>query len=246
MLDTRMWARDLQAAYAPDVGEPSQWSDPERTLLGDVQEVWLLEELDASRERGTIWRFIGNQIIFSPTRDPLSAGDILYADFWDGYQAQRTRIVEHVLANGVDNLVFLTGDIHTSWAIELASDPFDPERYDPATGEGAYAVELVGPAITSQALENDPAQAAVATSLLVNVNPQVKFSDVTRKGYVLLDVTPERVQAEWYFVLDIKRPNMHEEELARVFVCRAGQPHLVPGEQASASRTNAPVLAPEA
>jgi alkaline phosphatase D len=242
MLDTRYWARDMQAGYGEDKGEAEVWTDPNRTLIGDDQETWLLDSLKASRDRGTVWRFIGNQVIFSPTRDPRD-GLIVFADFWDGYQAQRTRIVDQILANGIDNLVFLTGDIHTSWAIDVARDPFDPEAYDPATGEGAFAVEVVGPAVSSPGLEGTDL-AALAPTLLRSVNPHVHFSEVTRKGYVLLDVTPERVQAEWYFVRDHKQPGDSTEELGQVFVCQAGAPHLVAASEVSMPRADASPLAP--
>ena len=55
------------------------------------------------------------------------------------------------LVDLMDNVVVLTGDIHTSWAIDLSTNPYDDETYDPDSGAGALAVEFVTPAVTSGA-----------------------------------------------------------------------------------------------
>lgn len=240
MLDTRLIARSEQE-LGEGTGMPPEWDEASRTLIGDAQEKWLIEQFDASRERGTVWRFVGNQVIFAPVKDPLGSTE-LFSDFWEGYRVQRKRIIDHIVENGIDNLVFMTGDIHTSWAIDVAANPF--EDYDAATGEGAFGVEFVGPSVTSLALEGT-ATADFAPGLIMQVNPQVKYSDVTQKGYVLLDVTPERVQAEWYYV-DIKTPNAPEEDLGKVFVCEAGTHRLVAGDEASKPKAKAPAYAPAA
>jgi alkaline phosphatase D len=238
MLDTRLIGRDVQAGaaikgQAGNKGTPAEWTDPNRQLLGAEQEQWLKESLSSSKQRGAAWRFLGNQVMFSPVRDPQD-GQILFPDMWDGYQAARTRIASHLVQNGIDNLVILTGDIHTSWALDVPVDPFTPEGYDPATGRGAYAVELVTPAVTSLGLEgNDLADAA--PELLRNSNPHLKFAQLTRKGYVLVDVTRERVQGEWYFVRDHKVVT-DEEELAATFTCASGTPRLVAASAPSPSR----------
>lgn len=250
MLDTRLIGRDKTAgtdeadeAGVTDVGDPAEWADPDRTLLGDAQEDWFLAELSASKERAASWRLIGNQIIFSPTKDPRTS-TIVFSDFWDGYQASRNIVVDHLETNKIDNVVFLTGDIHSSWALEVARDPFDPELYDAETGKGSYAVEFVGPSVTSEALENSEL-ADVAAGLLTNTNPHLKFSNVTRKGYVLVDVTAERVHGEWYFVKDIKTKTGGAEELAAAFVCDSGSAHLVATKKATEAKDKAPALAPK-
>jgi alkaline phosphatase D len=34
-------------------------------------------------------------------------------DFWHGYPGERREILEHIRSKGIDDVVFLTGDIHT-------------------------------------------------------------------------------------------------------------------------------------
>jgi alkaline phosphatase D len=243
MIDTRLRGRDTQAGGLQEAGDPAIWVDPSRHLLGSSQEEWLLEALSTSRERGATWRLLGNQVMFAENRDPLKGGTtILNADAWDGYQPARNRVVSHVKKNGIDNLVVLTGDIHTSWALDLAENPFEASNYDPATGRGSFGVELVGPAVTSAGLEGDPTTAALAPTLLPSTHPHLKFVDVTRKGYVVVDVTDERIQADWFFVADHKLPGDagRAQTHAKGYVCASKSAHLVEIAQASAPRRPAP------
>jgi len=240
MIDTRIAGRAQQAGNLDDPGDPAIWVEPARQLLGSAQEEWLTDALSESQQRGATWRFLGNQVMFAETRHPLR-GNILNADQWDGYQPARQRIVSHVRTEGIENLVVLTGDIHTSWAFELAENPFDtPTTYDP------YGIELVCPAITSQGLEGDENEAA-APVLLPMSNPHLKFIDVVRKGYVLIDVTDERIQAEWYFVANHKEDGAEarRETLAKALVCMSRQPRLLAVDDATPAREDAPAFAPE-
>ncbi len=255
MLDTRIIARDKQAgddsSSGTGVGDPAVWHDPNRHIIGTEQETWLLNELTQSQTRGARWRLIGNQVIFSQVRDPrapvasdaMMSRNILYSDFWDGYQTERDDVIDKLVTNGIHNVVFLTGDIHSSWAFEISKDPFNPAVYDPANGRSALAIELVGPSITSQALEDDPSTAALAPVLLrgalasgENANPHLKYVEVTRKGYVLVDLTQERLQAEWWFVRQYKTARDASEELAKAFTCQQSSASLVETSAASAAK----------
>ena len=86
-----------------------------------------------------------------------------------GYEADDVigTLVKSKLREGFD-VVVLTGDIHSSWAMDLTEMPYDAAMYDPATGEGSLAVEFVTPAITSphiQASRLKPAGWASLTGL---------------------------------------------------------------------------------
>lgn len=239
MIDTRLIGRDTQAGGLQNAGDPAVWVDPKRQLLGEAQEEWLKEALSSSRERGATWRILGNQVIFAENRDPTMEGMvILNADAWDGYQPARARIVSHIKQNGIDNLIVITGDIHTSWAFELAENPFEAANYDPVTGMGSFGVELVGPAVTSLGLEDNPTLSSLAPTLLPAAHPHLKFVEVTRKGYVLVDLKEERMQAEWYFVGDHKKNDdaARATTMAKAFVCASKSAHLVETKTASSPK----------
>ncbi|HKO90546.1 MAG TPA: alkaline phosphatase D family protein, partial [Polyangiaceae bacterium] len=227
MLDTRHAGRDPQLDRCDIEG----LAGSERQLLGLEQEAWLGERLSESQARGARWRLVGQQVMFAPLLRSAS-GCVQNPDQWDGYAASRARVLSLLRAREIDNVVLLTGDIHSAWAIDVAEDPFDPARYDAATGRGSELVEFVTPAVSSPA-SGQPGQR------ILDLHPHVKFTDQTRQGYVLLDVTRERVQGEWYFVPSVREQSA-EVELGAVFQTLAGQPHLVEGAVPSSGRASIP------
>jgi alkaline phosphatase D len=247
MLDTRMFARDKQTgedATFGDTGDRTQWANPGRHIVGTEQEGWLLNELTMSSTRGARWRLIGNQVTFSQGRNPLDPNTpqgIIFSDFWDGYQADRDGVINALLQGGINNVVFLTGDIHSSWAYEISKNPFDASVYDPAQQRNGFAIELVGPSVTSQALEGTPT-ADIAPQLVASVNPHIRFSEFTRKGYVLLDITTERLQAEWWYVQQYKAPDNAAEELGKAFVCQTTTARLVETTTVTPNKEAPPAL----
>lgn len=192
MLDTRLEGREQPAASPQDIA-----SNPARELLGAAQEAWLLGELDASQASGTRWRLLGQQVVFAPLGN-------FNPDQWDGYPQARRRILEHLGRAGIDNVVFLTGDIHSSWALDVAPDPYDRARYDGQSGRGAQAVEFVTPGIASEPLghylaRRDPeAHARMVEG--IEQQPHLRFADHTNRGFVSLEVNAQRVEASWHFV----------------------------------------------
>jgi alkaline phosphatase D len=241
MLDTRIIARAEQAGgdtgLGTDVGEPSEWVDPQRQLLGSEQEAWFLGELTASKDRA-VWRLIGNQVTFAQTRSPFDPTKILFSDFWDGYQPARQRVIDHIVSNGIHDIAFLTGDIHSSWAMEVNANPFVE------TPPAPFAVELVGPSVTSEAYENQPEPTKSAiVGALEGANKHVRFGEVTQKGYVLIDLTRERLQAEWYFV-NRTLPNDDVQTLGFSATCQRGTARLIATTAASTPNASAPASAP--
>lgn len=217
MLDTR-GLRDRQAASS----DVAALADPKRTMLGAAQEAWLFDELRASQRAGTAWRMLGQQVVFSPLAP--SGWPVSSSDPWDGYQASRDRIFDCLEGERVRDVAILSGDFHSSWALDVARDPW--RQYQPSTGEGSLAVELVAPAISSPPLFANPAMREHA-ALLRTFLPHLKFLDGDSRGYVLIDMTPKRIQADWYFVPTVEQRTAAETRAAG-FVCERGSSHLVP------------------
>jgi alkaline phosphatase D len=169
--------------------------DQQRTMLGAAQEAWCIDELRGSKRAGTAWRLLGQQVLFA--RMTPHNQKVRNADSWDGYQHSRERILDALAAEQINDLVILTGDVHSSWALDVPRSPWD--GYTARTGEGSLAVEFSTPAISSPPpfLDGQGRERAAALRVML---PHLKFMDGQHRGYVLLDITPQRVQTDYMFV----------------------------------------------
>jgi alkaline phosphatase D len=123
------------------------------------------------------------------------------ADSWAAYPTARTRFLSTLLQAARNPLV-LTGDSHNSWAANL--------RLPTASALVNVGVEIATPSVSSpgfeEALPDIPATALSAVVLESNTAPapsrvdQLVYAETARRGFVLLDITRERTQAEWVLV----------------------------------------------
>jgi len=201
MLDTRVEGRDEQPSglYAQQIRH-----DENRTLMGFEQEAWLHNQLKSSTAK---WKVLGQQVQIQQLGpvalpDRLGGGISFFLDTWDGYTATRKRLFNFIDDNNIDNMVVLTGDIHSTWVADLAHDPFDKRYYNGETGEGSLAVEFVTPSVSSPALP--PVIGDIAAAALKSSSPHLKHCDMVHNGFFILDVTEERAQADWFFVKTVK------------------------------------------
>ena len=218
MLDTR-GLRDQQVPPS----DKAAIADPRRSLLGAAQEEWLSNTLRASQTAGTQWRILGQQILFSPLTMP--GMNVLRPDVWDGYPAARERVFDMIESGRITDLAILTGDIHSSWALDVARNPWS--AYDPTTASGSKGVEIVTPAVSSPPMFSSQTQRDVAT-MLRPLARHLKFLDGDSRGYVLLDITPKTLTADWYFVPTVTERTDRESRAAR-FVCEHGSSRLIAG-----------------
>ena len=256
MLEERLSARSQQlaATVATPLGagfvQTGDFADPARTLLGTTQEAWLAERLRTTPAR---WKLLGQGVMFAQLKgvaatNAAGGGAFLNSDQWDGYQPARNRIYDVIKGDAsharVDNVVVLTGDIHSSWVADLTQDPNNPDvtsgGYNPATGEGSQAVEFVGTSISSPGIDTDT-NGAIA-GFLRSINPHFKYINLHKRGYMLVDVTPQRAVGEWWHV-DTVASASNIETLAAVFEVQAGTNRLAPSAQTTPA-ANPPVLAP--
>lgn len=238
MLDTRLWGRDQQPAMFDAATD-----DPARTMLGFDQEAWLTEQLAASKERGAAWRVLGQQVMFAPMNlAPLpdlpalnllrlpSEGLALNPDQWDGYNANRQRVLDVLRganrAGRIDDVVVLTGDIHTSWANDVPDSAFPVTGYVPGLGRGSMAVELVTPSVTSANVDDATGIPSTPIELAAKVvNPHVRWVDLDANGYLVLTLTSESAQSDWFHLATVKEPST-EEHFAAAWATRRGDNHL--------------------
>lgn len=234
MLDTRVVGRDQQA-LRDDV---AAIESAERSLLGRAQEDWLDGELAESKRAGTRWQVLGQQVMFAPQTPP--GAPAANADSWDGYRHSRNRVFEMVGRHRLDSFAVLTGDVHSAWAYDLPRRPFD--AYDPDTGRGSMGVELVGTSVTSPSTLGAGPDGEKQLAGLVASRPHLHYVDGRYRGYYVLDLTRERLQAD-YFTMTTIQDRTSDERFVKGFAAPAGQMHLT--EQASpAPPLSAPDPAP--
>ena len=231
MLDLRSY-RSEQASNVAS----SEISDPNRTITGAKQMDWLL---DGFSQADTQWKLVGNPVMITPVRFPstLSTAEIgglqtllgsttidgvpYNIDQWDGYTADRSRVVRHLRDRGISDTVFVTGDIHSGWACDI---PADPLTY-PTTGT-SVATELVCTSVTSDNLDDilgvPPRTGSLAVENAVTAaNPHVKYLDFDSHGFSVLTVTPAAVRMDWY-VLSERTSPMSTSSLSTSFRVAAG------------------------
>ena len=245
MLDLRQY-RDVQASNGAEPSDSQtpparEIDDPDRTLTGAEQLAWIKSNLSTSTTR---WKLIGNSVMIAPIdfSAPGVPASVLTAinqmmgvpynvDQWDGYRDDRRELLNHIAGNTADgepapnqinNVVFLTGDIHSSWACDI---PRQPGNY-PLASE-SVAVEFVGTSITSDNLNEilgapprNPTSLGVENGFKA-ANRHVKLLEFDSHGYSVLDVTPERVQMDWFYISNRENPNA-AQRFATAWLVRDG------------------------
>lgn len=186
-----------------------------RSMLGPVQERWLLDRLAAARSR---WTILAQQTLMMPYRRTASGkpgdgrDDMYNTDIWDGVPANRTRILERMAAANTPNPLILSGDIHSFVAGDHAA-PGDPKRL--------IASEFVGGSISSNNHAAYPDHPTAA-------NPGFRFSNIATRGYARLDLTRDRATVTFRGVDDVKNAGSGARDLAS-FTVEAGRAGLQKG-----------------
>lgn len=79
---------------------------------------------------------------------PFFARFLINADLWDGYNAERKALMQHLKDHSIRNVVALTGDIHSFFAGEVRDD------YRAAGGGSPVMVDLVTAGVSSDSFFN--------------------------------------------------------------------------------------------
>lgn len=229
--ETRLLARTKQPDVAPlfKAEDPAAalkafrdgaWMDPAVTMMGSQQESWLAHAMAQSTRAGQRWQVVGFGTIMGNTimpqdatswlapNSPERAKNYILAgvgaaklglpfnyDSWGGYPAARARFLSGAQRLGA-NLIVLSGDSHNAWAYDLGQD-----------GKPA-GVEFAGHSVSSPGYEaataTDP---KVIAATLVRGNPELKWCDTSRRGYMAMTLTPDAATNEWIMVDTIKASN---------------------------------------
>lgn len=191
MLDTRQYRTDQPCGdeFRSDCIERL---DPAASLTGVEQERWLLNGFAHSRAH---WDLLGQQVFFSQVELTPGPARGFNPDAWDGYAANRDRIVAGLANSPVRNAVVLTGDVHSHFAAEVRTR-FD----DPASP--TVATELVTTSISSGGDGSDSRDDIVA---VLPENPHIRYFN-GRRGYVRTRITAAEMRADFQVLPYVSRP----------------------------------------
>jgi alkaline phosphatase D len=85
----------------------SSW-DRDRSMLGRRQLAFVKRRLASSK---AAWKVIGGQSLIMPSR--VHDGQYQRFDSWHGYPREREDLLQHLAQNGIKDVIFLAGDVHT-------------------------------------------------------------------------------------------------------------------------------------
>jgi alkaline phosphatase D len=201
LLDQRQYRADQPCNDA--VAPPCPEYDQPRPFLGRKQLNWLKRRLSASK---ATWKVVGSQTMMMPAK--VAAGSYYSFDSWHGYPREREELLTHIKDEGIEDVVFITGDIHTFIAGDVRTELGDGDT---------VGVEFVGGSITSTNLgelefdagggivipgnDANPNTNPAVIEALREFNPWVDQADFDHHGYGLVrasrsefDCTLERLE----------------------------------------------------
>lgn len=210
--------------------------DPERTMLGAIQEQWLWDGLKNSVESGAKWQIVGTQVLLADVRTPnvtnvLTQSELdalpnylsgikmasrglsvpMNLDAWNGYPVARERLYQTAQSLGA-RIVSIAGDSHSAWANELRD----------SDGQG---IGLEFACTTLSALTLGAAIGiAEIDDLITDDNDNVKWNNSFRNGFSLLEFGKDRIIANYLSVSNVSSIN-YKVELDASF-----QSYLVDGK----------------
>ena len=199
MLDGRQYRSKQACSDGPNGGKGqivtdstcTDRLDPSRTFLGFEQERWLYDGL---ANAGARWNILGQDLVMAGLRFGDGGPNTRYwTDTWDGYPVARDRLTQALATLKPRNPVVLSGDYHSFWTNDVKLDSSDP-------ASATVATEFVGTSITSGGPSYDGLMSAMPN------NPQIRFFDSRKRGYMAIDITPGRMTTRYQAISDVRAP----------------------------------------
>ena len=161
-------------------------TDAPRTLLGEAQRNWLLRSLKGSPATWKVW---GTQLMLMSLR--LAPGVAAQVDAWDGYAAERRAILDYIIDNNIQNVVAITGDIHTFFVGTAYT------RGDEGPPDSRPALpEFVGGSATSLGIPEATGLTDPFLNGLAAFNPHIDYYDFHARGYGVIEATANQLTCE--------------------------------------------------
>lgn len=223
---------EIKAAGNADTFKAEKLRDPSREMLGEVQSDFIVDTLKASKESGTAWRVMANQVIMGRllttdmtpyidedamkvietdwpgVRDNIALSKYnlpVYPDSWDGYPVARENFYQRLIQEDIKDIVVLTGDAHEFWLNDLTAE----------TGE-KVGVECVTTSVSSKTLTAYLGSATEDYSLLLTQsNPDARYYNALHNGYIDFALTRSKATVRMMGVSTVKSQDYTASEIAQ-------------------------------
>jgi alkaline phosphatase D len=219
MIDGRQY-RSRPACYTPQFradavhlesdASCSERREANRSMMGFAQEAWLYSGLARTKAK---WNLITQDVLMAQYHVRQNDAFVVSTDDWDGYPANRARLLKRIQETRVSNPVVLSGDIHSFLANDLRLDFDDPNS-------PIVATEFVGTSISS----HGPPHELIAKAL--PDNPHVHFFESRRRGYVCVDLERAQMQVQMRVISDARDPHADISTL-KTFAVESDKPGVV-------------------
>ena len=169
-------------------------------LLGEPQEAWLHDAIRSSDARHTL--FVQSVLLSDVSFD---SDGLRQVDQWDGFTAERQRLLDVVANAGIEGFGVLSGDTHSALFADLhavANDASTPR----------IGWECNCNSISSDGL---PEHIAIAVKESWANLDWVQYSQAEKRGYALLDFDEDGVDVAYREVETVLEPDAPVNEGAR-------------------------------
>ncbi|WP_396434359.1 alkaline phosphatase D family protein [Limnohabitans sp.] len=165
-------------------------ADPARSMLGMPQEQWLTAGLTQSRQR---WKLLAQATLMASSGIQTPLGRSTFTDGWDGYPQARARLLQTISDARLSDVVMLGGDVHANVAAQLRLRAGD-ER---------------SPIVASEVVTTSVSTRGMSPNIMAQIqrdNPDIRHARSDERGYTLIDVRPERPEAQFLTTPHPARP----------------------------------------
>lgn len=139
---------------------------------------------------------LGDRTLSTADRNRVNIMAPFNLDAWDGYYTERENLYG-LLSKLKKKVVVLAGDTHNSWSSDLFTDS--------GTQVG---VELAISSISSPGMESYIERSLFSVksfeTAFTNLVKELNYANLSQRGYLLVNFTPERMQSDWIYVSTVK------------------------------------------
>ena len=206
MLDQRQYRDNQPCGDQPGPSCPER--EQPRDFLGDRQMNWVKNGL---RRSSATWKVIGSELQVMPAK--VGQSYVPEFDGWQGYPVERRELLSHIRDREIDNVAFVTGDVHY-----FAGGNVEVDEGDART---VVAHEFVGGSISSaspgeskfnlgggvslQGNDQNPNTSPQLIQTLEGFNPWFDAVDIDHHGYGVVEISRGELDVRLRRVATIKQ-----------------------------------------